>query len=389
MVAERCAVLLMAYGGPGNLDEVEPYLLDVRGGRPTSPELVEEIRGRYARIGGGSPIRRLTEAQAAGLRRALGSELPVYVGMRHWHPYIAETVERIVADGRERRGSGRAPRARALAPRLPERRGDARALARPGRGRSTEGARGRRWPRGAHRADRLRVRPRGDPVRRGRRIPSAGRATGHAPRAHGLAERRPPPRRVPRGSRAPRRVRPRMAVTAVTTVAIVGAGIAGLAAAWELQRAGVAVTLLESERRAGGVIVTERRDGFVVEGGPDGFLAAELDLPALARELGIADRLVDQLARGAAVWTGSRFEPLAEGSAAALLGIEVREEDLGAGFRSFAGGMAGGGEALVPRLGPALRTAAGVSAVSPSAPGYPLTLPGGSAADADGVILAF
>ncbi|PYP30927.1 MAG: hypothetical protein DMD47_08455, partial [Gemmatimonadetes bacterium] len=47
-----------------------------------------------------------------------------------------------------------------------------------------------------------------------------------------------------------------MAVTAVTTVAIVGAGIAGLAAAWELKRAGVAVTLLESERRAGGMIVT-------------------------------------------------------------------------------------------------------------------------------------
>src|SRR2546422_763189 len=166
-----------------------------------------------------------------------------------------------------------------------------------------------------------------------------------------------------------------MAVTAVTTVAVVGAGIAGLAAAWELQRAGVAVTLLESERRAGGVIVTERRDGFVVEGGPDGFLAAELDLPALARELGIADRLADQLARGAAVWTGSRFEPLAEGSAAALLGIEVREEDLGAGFRTFAGGMAGVGEALVAPLRPPVRTAAGGSAVSPSAPGYRLTLP--------------
>src|SRR2546422_5704972 len=98
-----------------------------------------------------------------------------------------------------------------------------------------------------------------------------------------------------------------MAVTAVTTVAIVGAGIAGLAAAWELQRAGVAVTLLEGERRAGGVIVTERRDGFVVEGGPDGFLAAEPDLPALARELGIADRLVDQPGPGGGGWAGRRI----------------------------------------------------------------------------------
>src|SRR3989449_3916 len=143
-----------------------------------------------------------------------------------------------------------------------------------------------------------------------------------------------------------------MAVTAVTTVAIVGAGIAGLAAAWELQRAGVAVTLLESERRAGGMIVTERRDGFIVEGGPDGFLAAEPDLPALARELGIADRLVDQLARGAAVWTGNRFEPLAEGGAAAPLGIQGRGEGLGAGFCSVAGGVAAGVGALVPRPRP-------------------------------------
>ena len=99
MSAERVAVLLMAYGGPNNLGEVEPYLADVRGGRPTKPELVEEIRGRYAKIGGRSPIRELTEAQAAGLARALGPAFPVYVGMRHWHPYIKATVDRIVADG--------------------------------------------------------------------------------------------------------------------------------------------------------------------------------------------------------------------------------------------------------------------------------------------------
>ena len=70
----RVAVLLMAYGGPGSLDEVEPYLQDVRGGRPTAPELVQEIRQRYARIGGRSPIRELTEAQAAGVRRALAQD---------------------------------------------------------------------------------------------------------------------------------------------------------------------------------------------------------------------------------------------------------------------------------------------------------------------------
>jgi protoporphyrin/coproporphyrin ferrochelatase len=102
MSAERIPVLLMAYGGPNNLAEVEPYLADVRGGRPTKPELVEEIRGRYAKIGGRSPIRELTEAQAAGLGRALGPRFPTYVGMRHWHPYIKETVDRIVGEGHRR-----------------------------------------------------------------------------------------------------------------------------------------------------------------------------------------------------------------------------------------------------------------------------------------------
>ncbi|MGH7569406.1 MAG: ferrochelatase [Gemmatimonadales bacterium] len=90
-------VLLMAYGGPDSLDDVEPYLLDVRDGRPTSPELVAEIRQRYARIGGRSPIRRLTEAQAAALARK--TSLPVYVGMRHWHPFIRETVDTLVGAG--------------------------------------------------------------------------------------------------------------------------------------------------------------------------------------------------------------------------------------------------------------------------------------------------
>jgi ferrochelatase len=104
MAAERdaIAVLLMAYGGPDSLDDVEPYLLDVRGGRAVSPEFVAEIKARYAQIGGRSPLRELTEAQAAGVQRLLGDRFAVRVGMRHWHPYIADTVEQIVA-ARQRR----------------------------------------------------------------------------------------------------------------------------------------------------------------------------------------------------------------------------------------------------------------------------------------------
>ena len=102
MAGERIAVLLMAYGGPGSLDEVEPYLLDVRGGRPTSAQFVDEIKARYAQIGGRSPIRELTEAQATGVQRALGERFGVYVGMRHWHPYIRDVVARMLTDGHRR-----------------------------------------------------------------------------------------------------------------------------------------------------------------------------------------------------------------------------------------------------------------------------------------------
>jgi len=94
------AVLLMAYGGPSSLGDVEPYLLDVRGGRPTSPELVAEVRHRYEVIGGRSPILPITQAQGAALAGELG--VPVYTGMRHWHPYIADAVAQIVADHHRR-----------------------------------------------------------------------------------------------------------------------------------------------------------------------------------------------------------------------------------------------------------------------------------------------
>src|SRR5262245_41259180 len=102
MAAEPVAVLLMAYGGPGNLAEVEPYLRDIRGGRPTTPQLVDEIRARYARIGGRSPILELTRAQAAAVGRVLGNGFRTYVGMRHWHPYLKATVGDIRRDGHRR-----------------------------------------------------------------------------------------------------------------------------------------------------------------------------------------------------------------------------------------------------------------------------------------------
>jgi ferrochelatase len=93
-------VLVMAYGGPDNLDEVEPYLLDVRGGRPTSPQIIQEVRERYRQIGGRSPILERTQAQAAAIQSALNDpHFGVRVGMRHWHPYIHETLTQMADDG--------------------------------------------------------------------------------------------------------------------------------------------------------------------------------------------------------------------------------------------------------------------------------------------------
>jgi oxygen-dependent protoporphyrinogen oxidase len=174
----------------------------------------------------------------------------------------------------------------------------------------------------------------------------------------------------------------------VSRVVVVGAGIAGLAAAWDLVRAGADVTVLESERRPGGVIVTERRDGFLMEGGPDGFLAAEPELPALAAELGIGTRVVGQQARGSSLWTGKEFEPLEEGGAAALLGIDARGSDVATGFRSFAGGMAEPVAALAERLVKSLRFTQGVTGIAQGRAGWRVSLTGGSAHEADGVVLA-
>jgi ferrochelatase len=101
-MSDPIGVLVMAYGGPGSLDEVEPYLLDVRGFRATPAHVVEEVRARYAAIGGRSPILERTEAQARALEGALntnGQRYRVAVGMRHWRPYIAQGLAQLEQEG--------------------------------------------------------------------------------------------------------------------------------------------------------------------------------------------------------------------------------------------------------------------------------------------------
>jgi ferrochelatase len=92
-------ILLMAHGTPSSLEEMPAYLKLVRGGRPASDELVEEMRRNYAAIGGRSPLTDVTLAQAAALRKRLGPGIPVAVGMRNWTPFIKEAVRDLAGAG--------------------------------------------------------------------------------------------------------------------------------------------------------------------------------------------------------------------------------------------------------------------------------------------------
>jgi ferrochelatase len=87
------AVVLMAYGSPERLEDVPAYYADIRSGRPIRPELLADLVERYRRLGieHESPLNAITEQTRAALERELG--LPVYTGMRHWTPRIADAVE--------------------------------------------------------------------------------------------------------------------------------------------------------------------------------------------------------------------------------------------------------------------------------------------------------
>jgi ferrochelatase len=89
----------MAYGSPERLADVPAYYADIRGGRPIRPELLADLTERYRRLGveEHNPLNAITEETRAALERELG--IPVFTGMKHWAPRIAEAAERAVATG--------------------------------------------------------------------------------------------------------------------------------------------------------------------------------------------------------------------------------------------------------------------------------------------------
>ena len=96
------AVILMAYGSPERLADVPAYYADIRGGRPISAEHLEDLVARYRALGieDASPLNAITEATRAALETELG--LPVFTGMKHWDPRIADAVEGALAGGASR-----------------------------------------------------------------------------------------------------------------------------------------------------------------------------------------------------------------------------------------------------------------------------------------------
>ena len=94
------AVLLISFGGPGAPEEIRPFLANVLRGRQIPPARIDGVVRHYELFGGLSPITAITMRQAAGLRHRLASTgLPVYVGMRNWHPFLDDTLRQMSQDG--------------------------------------------------------------------------------------------------------------------------------------------------------------------------------------------------------------------------------------------------------------------------------------------------
>jgi len=98
-VRDQAAVVLMAYGSPERIEDVPAYYADIRGGRPIRPELLEDLAARYRRLGieDRNPLNEITERTRGALELEL--DLPVFTGMKHWTPRIADAVNTALAGG--------------------------------------------------------------------------------------------------------------------------------------------------------------------------------------------------------------------------------------------------------------------------------------------------
>lgn len=104
---EAIGVILLAFGGADSPEAIEPFMTNLMGGRKPPQELVGRIKERYSLIGGKSPLPEITRQQARELERLLNDtaswggagKFKVVVGMRYWHPFIAEALDELAREG--------------------------------------------------------------------------------------------------------------------------------------------------------------------------------------------------------------------------------------------------------------------------------------------------
>jgi ferrochelatase len=99
---QHTGILLLAFGGPSSLEDVEPFLKNVFSGRSLNPFVVNQVKKRYQLIGGKSPLPEITEQQARRLQNNLkkrGTFCDVFIGMRYWQPFISEAINTLHAKG--------------------------------------------------------------------------------------------------------------------------------------------------------------------------------------------------------------------------------------------------------------------------------------------------
>jgi protoporphyrinogen/coproporphyrinogen III oxidase len=157
----------------------------------------------------------------------------------------------------------------------------------------------------------------------------------------------------------------------VTRIAILGAGLAGLTAAYRLLERGIDVEVFEHAGRVGGQLLTAKAGGFVVEQGAEGYVARSEALPALARAIGMESQILEQRERTSYRFEGGALRELGPGEAAAQLEFQVAKRDFGAGIKTFRDGMG----SLTEHLAAEIRERApihlerGVRALAPEADG--------------------
>jgi ferrochelatase len=106
MTKKKMGLLVMAYGTPNTLDDLEGYYTHIRHGRKPTPEMIEDLRNRYEAIGGISPLAKITRAQAQKLEEYLNKiqqkiEFKMYLGLKHIEPFIESAVKQMHDDGIE------------------------------------------------------------------------------------------------------------------------------------------------------------------------------------------------------------------------------------------------------------------------------------------------